>query len=66
MQYVYVEVGLTYHARMKIKHVAQKFVPTVKPQMDHLRAWLRLVWRTDPVVKRSYVITALVTEIAGK
>jgi hypothetical protein len=66
MKYTSVGEELTYHARMKIKHVAQRFVPTVKPQMDHLRTSLRIFQWADVVVERLYVITALVTEVTSE
>jgi hypothetical protein len=34
----------TYHARMNIKHVAQRFVPTMKPRMAHEKALTAFTW----------------------
>ena len=61
MQCISSRARLTYHARIKIKHVAQKFVLIVKVQMDHLRIRLTFV-----VVEPLYVNAALAMEIASK
>jgi hypothetical protein len=51
---------------MNIRDVAQRFVATVKPQMDHPKAWLIFISRTDSVVKPQYAYTALATEVTGE
>jgi hypothetical protein len=37
----------TYHARMNMKDVAQRFVPTVRPQMANPKALPVFAWRIE-------------------
>jgi hypothetical protein len=49
----------TYHARMNIKDVAQRFVPTVRPQMATPKAWPSFASRTKLVMWLLYTYIAL-------
>jgi hypothetical protein len=50
---------------MNIKDMAQRLVPTVRPQMVHPKAWLVFVSYTMLVILPSYAYIALTMVVTG-